>query len=323
MHRGNVVFFVGFAASSVAACGDSFKGGGASAAAGSAGSASASAGTSGASHASAGHAGVHEEPAPSSAGEAGEESSGGAGDEPSAGTGGQLGVSGGAGVSGSAGVAGHIGVAGGGGMPSSVTCQTMADCASAQNCVAHACVPALVSCAAQKNSFPDSKDGVYWLAGDGAARRVYCDMAQSAELCSEVMGEHQGRTRDKSTLAYTMTSVLLLSDGVCKLWDIHGSDSGYPFGGLEAIQGVPAASTCRYLGFAADGALGSCNYGSNTGYTNCGFTKTPLERYGNSCASCTPDGAGTFDHWVLQGQIFAAGILSSKSGSIFTTCKTQ
>jgi hypothetical protein len=193
-------------------------------------------------------------------------------------------------------------------------------CAMGQNCVASQCVPALVSCAAHKNSYPASKDGVYWIGTVGAWQRAYCDMALSAELCTEVAGEHQGRTRGKAAIGYTMSSVLLLNEGVCKLWAIRGTDDGHPFDELIAVEGVPAGQTCISLGFMADGVLGACDYGSER--TNCGFSATPLYWYGNNCAGCTKND-GAFDRWTLQGPALQAFTLSSMSGTEFTTCKVR
>ena len=81
-----------------------------------------------------------------------------------------------------------------------------------QNCVASQCVPALVSCAAHKNSYPAAKDGVYWIGTAGAWQRAYCDMALSAELCTEVAGEHQGRTRGKAAIGYVPQDVARYPD---------------------------------------------------------------------------------------------------------------
>lgn len=199
-------------------------------------------------------------------------------------------------------------------------CSTIDDCPSAQNCVAGRCVPALVSCAAQKNSYPASQDGVYWIGAAGATQRTYCDMRLSAELCSEIQGEHRGRTRDKAAIDYTMTSVLLLSEGVCKMWAIRGTDKGHPFNRLVARGGLPADQTCTALGFAGDGELGNCAYGSD--HTSCGFTATPLNRYGNYCTGCTLNN-GEYGEWTLQGPIHRGDLLSTMSGTTFTTCLVE
>lgn len=189
-----------------------------------------------------------------------------------------------------------------------------------QNCVANQCVPALVSCAAHKNSYPTSKDGVYWIGTTGAWQRAYCDMALSAELCTEIAGEHKGRTRGKAGIGYTMSSVLLLNDGVCKLWALRGTDDGHPFDELTAVEGIAAGQTCIGLGFMGDGTLGACQYGTER--DNCGFSATPLYWYGNNCSGCTKND-GTFDRWTLQGPAIRASVLSSLSGTKFTTCKIK
>ena len=96
---------------------------------------------------------------------------------------------------------------------------------------------------------------MYWIGSVGAWQRAYCDMSLSTELCTEIAGEHHGRTRDKAAIDYTMTSVLLLSEGVCKLWALRATDEGYPFDKLIAVEGVAEGRTCVSLGFAADGVL--------------------------------------------------------------------
>lgn len=216
--------------------------------------------------------------------------------------------------------AGGSGGEGGSDAVEPVTCQSMASCATGENCVANRCVPALVSCAAQKNSYPTSKDGVYWIGTVGAWQRAYCDMQLSAELCTEVAGEHRGRTRGKAAIDYTMTSVLLLNQEVCKLWALRGTDDGHPFVKLVAVEGVAEGQTCVGLGFVADGALGECKYG--TQYTDCGFTATPLYWYGNDCEGCVKND-GSYDRWTLQGPAISALTLSSVSGTSFTTCKVK
>jgi hypothetical protein len=234
--------------------------------------------------------------APSEAGAAGEPPSPGAAGESSGGAGGEAGAPSG-----------------------NPTCPSTS-CAMGQNCVASQCVPALVSCAAHKNSYPMSKDGVYWIGTTGAWQRAYCDMALSAELCTEVAGEHKGRTRGKAAIGYTMSSVLLLNEGVCKLWAIRGTDDGHPFDELIAVEGIQAGETCISLGFMGDGTLGACDYGTDR--TTCGFSATPLYWYGNNCSGCTKND-GTFDRWTLQGPAIRAFVLSSMSGTEFTTCKIR
>lgn len=232
----------------------------------------------------------------------------------------QAGAEDGSGGETAAGSGGDFSAGGEGGAVSGepMTCRRMADCEAGENCVTGRCVAPLISCAAQKNSHPASKDGVYWIGTAGALQRAYCDMQLSAELCTEVAGEHHGRTRGKAAIGYTMTSVLLLSEGVCKMWAIRGSDDGYPFDQLKAVAGVPEGQTCISLGFAGDGVLGACKYGSER--TSCGFEVTPLYWYGNNCAGCVKND-GVYDRWTLQGPAIQAATLSSTSGTEFTTCK--
>jgi hypothetical protein len=236
--------------------------------------------------------------APSEAGATGEPANAGAAGDSSSGDGGEAGAPTG----------------------DSPDCQGNAGCAMGQNCVANQCVPALVSCAAHKNSYPTSKDGVYWIGTTGAWQRAYCDMALSAELCTEVAGEHKGRTRGKAAIGYTASSVLLLNEGVCKIWAIRGTDDGHPFDELIAVEGVAAGQTCISLGFMGDGTLGACEYGTER--SSCGFSAKPLYWYGNNCAGCTMND-GTFNRWTLQGPAIRAFVLSSMSGTEFTTCKIR
>lgn len=204
--------------------------------------------------------------------------------------------------------------------PGEVSCTTLADCETGQNCIDALCVAALASCSAQKNRYAASQDGVYWIGSGPELRRAYCDMQLAQELCSEVEGEHQGKARDGSNLEFSMTSVLLVQSSECKLWNLRASD-GFPIDQLVVNELTPAGRTCPSLGFIQDGKLGSCPFGSER--SNCGFDVTPLRRYGNDCAGCANVGKGKFDHWVLQGDMKVAGTLSRQSGSIFTTCKVS
>lgn len=236
-------------------------------------------------------------------------------------TGGETAQGGSAGAAPAGGGGGEGGLEGSAGSPPlEPTCQNMSDCPTGENCVQHACVPALVSCAAHKNSHGSSTDGVYWIAPSGTPQRAYCDMSLSTELCTEVASEHQGRTRDAAAVGYTMSSVLLLNQGVCKLWAIRGSDDGHPFQSLKAVEGVPEAHTCVALGFKGDGELGECPYG--TSLADCGFAARPMHLYGNYCTGCALND-GAFDRWTLQGPIITGNVLSSVSGTTFTTCKTR
>lgn len=199
------------------------------------------------------------------------------------------------------------------------TCKSTHECARGENCIDEVCEPALPTCAAQKNRYAASKDGVYWVGRMSDVHLAYCDMDEAVELCSDVEGEHRGRTRDSSKIPYVMTSLLLPNEGLCKMWAIRAVSDGHPFGQLEAVAGVAAGQTCAKLGFVSDGTLGVCSFGSER--STCGFSG-PFFRYGNSCSAACGTTAGTFDHYILQGPMLRAGTLSTFSGSTATTCKT-
>jgi hypothetical protein len=198
-------------------------------------------------------------------------------------------------------------------------CRGITDCPMGQNCMASRCVAAQVSCAAQKSSYPASTDGVYWISPAGVPHRAYCDMAISAELCTEIEGEHRGRTRDRATLAFVMKSVLLWGDGVCRIWALRGAD-GYPISQLSPVSGVPAGATCPALGFVADGVLGNCQYGIEHG--DCGFGVSAFHVWGNSCSGC-PMNAGEYDRYTLQGPVSSGAVITSVQGTVVTTCKLR
>ena len=305
MQSARALIFLVFAMSGVAACGEAFRGsqqsdtGGSGAAASSAGSSN---------RAGAGGASTGPSSGQGSGGERAGENAGGEADP---------------GIEGGAPSGGTDGAAGIGGTPEEppTACQSLSACAKGQNCVDELCVPALGTCAAQKNKYPASKDGVYWTGTDAQMQmhRSYCDMEEAIELCSDAEADRVGRTRDSSKLEYKMRAVLL-EDGLCKMWNLRAAADNYPLWKLEAVAGVPAAQTCAKLGFVADGVLGSCPYGETR--TNCGYPVTPLNRYGNTCTSCVLND-GDFDHWVPQGPIKLGGVLSNASGTTFTTCKTN
>jgi hypothetical protein len=299
MHRQRALVHLVCAASVLAACGESFH--------------AADPGTTGGQRNEAGQAsGSSAGGSPEHAGE----SNGGA-PQPGAtdgGAGADAGL-GGAGADAGAGDAGMGGVA----PEEPPTCQSSNTCAKGENCVDALCVPALATCAAQKNKYPASKDGVYWVGTGAGTHRAYCDMAEVVELCSDSASERVGRTRDSSKLEYKMTSVLL-ADGSCKMWNMRSAADGYPLSQLKKVAGVPAAQTCIKLGFVADGVLGDCSYGSSL--TNCGYAVMPLNRYGNNCSGCVLND-GDFDHWVVQGPVISGDVLSDAAGKVFTTCKTR
>jgi hypothetical protein len=198
-------------------------------------------------------------------------------------------------------------------------CQSMTDCPTGQNCMAGRCVGALVSCAAQKTSYPNAPDGVYWISPSGLPYRAFCDMAISAELCSEIEGDHRGTTRDKAAIPFTMRSILLAGTGVCRIWALRGVD-GYPFTHLAPVNGIAPGFTCRAFGFVGDDVLGTCDYGSELG--NCGFAAPPFYVWGNQCAGC-PMNNGDYDRYTLQGPVSSGRALTSVQGTVVTTCRVR
>jgi hypothetical protein len=197
-------------------------------------------------------------------------------------------------------------------------CADITSCATGFNCDHGACVAATVSCAAHKSAYPSSPDGVYWINPTGTPMRAYCDMQLESELCTEIEGEHRGRTRDGSNLAYTTRSILHASDGKCSLWAVRGSADGYPLRALEMLAGQKLGS-CQALGFAGDVALGSCAFGDSTGYTNCGFALSTLYQWGNHCSGCV-EGDGISATYVKQGPMHSSSVLSSFDGSVQSHC---
>ena len=164
------------------------------------------------------------------------------------------------------------------------------------------------------------KDGLYWIKPGATAERAYCDMVLGTELCTEVAAEHHGRTRDKAAIPYTMSSVLVPAENACKIWALRGTNDGIPFQSLAPYGTLAQGHTCIYLGFLLDGTLGSCSFGSSR--SNCGFTIAAFYRYSNECPTCMV-GPGSYDRWTKQGPISNGGILSTMSGSAFTTCRTN
>jgi hypothetical protein len=41
-----------------------------------------------------------------------------------------------------------------------------------------------------------------------------------------------------AAIGYSVSSVLLLNEGVCKMWAIRGTDDGHPFDELIAVEGT-------------------------------------------------------------------------------------
>jgi hypothetical protein len=200
-------------------------------------------------------------------------------------------------------------------------CATIDDCPTGKNCAAGACVDAVAGCAAQKNAYPASQDGTYWVAPSGAPERAFCDMRQQVELCTEISGEHAGQTREGSNLAFEMSSQLLYSLGVCRIWAVRGMD-GYPFTALDPGP-APPLGTCAALGFVADDVIGTCRYGTKAGYTTAGYSVSVTNDYGNLCTMCGGTGAGSFKEYVLQGAIASGHVMSSFDGTTSTTCRIR
>ena len=201
-------------------------------------------------------------------------------------------------------------------------CAGIDHCAAANNCNSGKCGAAKASCSAQAGSYPAAKDGEYWIApATGSPYRAYCDMQLKVELCAEKQGAHQGKTREGSALAYTMTSVLLHGKGVCQLWAIRATKDNYPIDSLNAVAGQKM-KTCAALGFIADDKLGSCLFG-NSYSSNCGFpVKASYYRYGNLCSGCSKNN-GQYKSYVLQGYMSSASVLSTMGGKTRTSCKIR
>jgi hypothetical protein len=204
------------------------------------------------------------------------------------------------------------------------TCTTSTQCASAQNCVVGQCQTALASCAAQKAAFPQSTDGVYWIVPSSGPQLAYCDMKLGTELCTQSTATHTGRTREGSNLAYSMISVLTDNATACDVWAVRASD-GFPLGPLDKDPANNILLTqCQTLGFIDDLALGNCRYGTDSanGYTNCGYTVSPLYAWGHICMACDL-GNGTFNHYVKMGPFTDGKALTSVDGATRARCKTR
>jgi hypothetical protein len=202
-------------------------------------------------------------------------------------------------------------------------CTTSAQCASAQNCVDSQCRDAQPSCAAQKAAFPRGADGVYWIAPSSGPQLAYCDMTLGAELCTQSTAMHSGRTREGSSLGFTMMSVLTDGGNACDLWAVRASD-GFPLGLFSKDLPGITVGQCQALGFAGDLALGTCHYGTDSaaGYTNCGFAVSPLYAYGHHCVSCMLN-TGDFTHYVKMGPFTDGEVLTSVDGATRARCKTH
>ena len=242
---------------------------------------------------------------------------GAAGGGGAAGRGGAAGGAGAGGATGNAG-AGGVGGASGAGGTRCTGSGVSTGCSDGFNCAAGSCVPATVSCAAHKSSYPSSGDGVYWIGPP--AMRAYCDMRVPIALCTEVTEEHSGgRTRDGSNVTFGLTSVLLWSQGECAMWALRAIPEGIPFGPYRRTHPL---TTCQAFGFVADAQLGNCAYGDTAGYTACGFDAPPLYQMGDDCAGCVV-GDGPHDLYVRQGPVHQSSVLTSSDPSTQTRCKVK
>jgi hypothetical protein len=209
------------------------------------------------------------------------------------------------------------GVADGG----ALACSSFDQCPRGENCVDGHCQGAVTSCAATKSAWPKSRDGLYWLAATDGAHLAYCDMALGRELCTDTMAMHSGKTREGSSLDYTMVSQLSADGGICELWAARASD-GYPLGRFDKDVAGITLNQCQALGFVDDSALGQCAYGTDSGYSNCGFAVTPLYVYGHKCTGCMLN-SGTFTHYVKMGPFTSGATLTTVDGVTRARCKTR
>lgn len=179
----------------------------------------------------------------------------------------------------------------------------------------------LTSCASLKVAFPGLPDGEYLINPTGNMPiYAYCDMALGAELCTEVQGVHQGRTRDGSNINYIMTSVLDRAAGLCSMWAIRAVNDGRPFDSLNPTAN-PSMGTCQAFGFVGDGSFNRCLFGSYNG--TCGYNMSSgYYRYGNACSGCTLND-GLYTTYRLQGAMMNAAVLSSMDGSYRSSCRTR
>jgi len=202
-----------------------------------------------------------------------------------------------------------------------LSCAGFDGCPAGQNCIDGQCRGAVASCAAHKQAWPKAGDGVYWIVSGGQNHLAYCDMALGTELCTDVMGAHSGKTREGSNLAFSLVSLLSADGRSCELWALRAND-GFPLG--QFAKDVPGITLgqCQALGFLDDLALGGCQYGTDTGYSNCGFAVSPLYAYGHKCTGCQLN-SGTFTHYVKMGPFTTALVLTSNDGTTRARCKTR
>jgi hypothetical protein len=207
--------------------------------------------------------------------------------------------------------------------PAPPACRGIDDCATGHNCFGGRCEPAPLNCNALKTDQPGAGDGVYWIQGGPVPTRVYCDMRERLELCSEREEEHKGFGRDPSHIHFVMRSVLDLTAGVCKVWALRSVNGSWPLDELSRSDPARAIDTCQMLGFKATARLGQCLFGNMGGsYSDCGFGASNFLRWGSLCPSCQQN-PGEFDRYVLQGPIFRGTVLSNTFGTVATTCRVR
>jgi hypothetical protein len=207
-------------------------------------------------------------------------------------------------------------------MPEPPPCRQTNECESGFNCFSGRCEAAPLNCNALKTDHPAASDGIYWIQPGPVPMRVYCDMRERLELCSEREEEHKGFARDASHLHFVMHSVLDLNAGVCKLWALRSVTGNWP---LEAFnRALPAnqRDTCVLLGFKGTSSLGRCPFGDAAPNTNCGFASANYLRWGTTCSGCQQND-GEHDRFTLQGPIHTGHILSNTVGTIATRCRVR
>jgi hypothetical protein len=204
-----------------------------------------------------------------------------------------------------------------------IACVGLDDCPTGYNCIDKVCRPAVVGCAAHKTAWPSAGDGVYWIAPAGSPPRLaYCDMSLRTELCTTAQATHTGKTREGSNTAFSMTSALSADGRICDVWAVRGSD-GFPLGVWAKGYNSLMLSQCQALGFVDDVAISQCPYGSDAGYSNCGYAVSPLYAYGHQCLGTCQIGGGTFTQYTKMGPFTTGAVLSTVDGAIRARCRAR
>lgn len=145
-------------------------------------------------------------------------------------------------------------------------------------------------------------------------------MTQKIVLCADAEGDHTSQTRDASRLRFIMRSVLEPAMGTCKVWAVRDAVQGIPVDELldYAAAGSPS-KTCATLGFKADVSLGQCPYGSDPGFTACGFAVTrPYYKWSNNC-----DCGSMPDFLEKEGIVYNSHIPWDLDGAFFSRCAVR